>query len=394
MLTSHQNLVVCVLMSLVVAGCDDGSSDPVDPCDGVDCGDHGTCDPDRGSCECDEGFSGEACDEETIDCGARGVFDSESSECECDTGYGGALCDTCDDGYVLDDDACVPVECIENAQCDDGLACNGEEICSDDHQCATGEPVDCGENSICAEPGGSCGCAEGYDLVGDECLREVLGDLEDLSLDAESFWNGTDESGFFQSGGTIFHNSYNADFLSWDGFAYSNTTDTATTGYENQYSAITGGGANGSSIYAVAYESSFSLIGPPTLEFVDAGEGVAISGAYITNTAYTYISMRDGDSYCKQFGGETGEDPDWFLLSIQGVTCDAQLTDPVDFYLADFRSETSEEDYIIDEWTWVDLTSLGEIVGLQFTLSSSDVGEWGMNTPAYFSIDEIMHHGR
>ena len=63
-------------------------------------------------------------------------------------------------------------------------------------------------------------------------------------------------------------------------------------------------------------------------------------------------------------------------------------------YLADFTAEAAEEDYILDAWTWVDLSSLGEVSGLQFTLSSSDNGEYGMNTPAYFAIDDIMRYGQ
>ena len=41
------------------------------------------------------------------------------------------------------------------------------------------------------------------------------------------------------------------------------------------------------------------------------------------------------------------------------------------------------------EWEWVELTSLGAVTTLKFELSSSDNGDWGMNTPAYFCLDEI-----
>ncbi|MBT3193431.1 MAG: DUF4465 domain-containing protein, partial [Verrucomicrobia bacterium] len=49
------------------------------------------------------------------------------------------------------------------------------------------------------------------------------------------------------------------------------------------------------------------------------------------------------------------------------------------------------EDYIVGEWTWVDLTSFGPAVkSLHFSLSSSDNGAWGMNTPAYYAIDDLQ----
>jgi hypothetical protein len=65
----------------------------------------------------------------------------------------------------------------------------------------------------------------------------------------------------------------------------------------------------------------------------------------------------------------------------------------VEFYLADFRFENNGEDYIVDTWEYVDLSSLGVVNKLEFSLGSSDVGAWGMNTPAYFVIDTIVLGG-
>ncbi|MHC4324705.1 MAG: DUF4465 domain-containing protein, partial [Planctomycetota bacterium] len=59
--------------------------------------------------------------------------------------------------------------------------------------------------------------------------------------------------------------------------------------------------------------------------------------------------------------------------------------------LADYRFEDAGEDYIVDTWQYVDLTSLGEVVSLEFALSSSDVGDWGMNTPGSFAVDTIVY---
>jgi hypothetical protein len=102
--------------------------------------------------------------------------------------------------------------------------------------------------------------------------------------------------------------------------------------------------------------------------------------------------MLNGDAYAKKFGGETGGDPDWFMLTITGKDADGNEVDTVDFYLADYRFEDNGEDYIVDTWQYVDLTSLGEVMSLEFALSSSDVGDWGMNTPGYIAIDTIMYY--
>jgi len=103
--------------------------------------------------------------------------------------------------------------------------------------------------------------------------------------------------------------------------------------------------------------------------------------------------MKNGDAIAKKFGGETGDDPDFFLLTIRKYLDGTLSTDSVNFYLADYRFEDNTEDYIVKDWTWLDLTSLGNADSLNFSLSSSDVGEFGMNTPAYVCVDQIRTVG-
>jgi len=217
----------------------------------------------------------------------------------------------------------------------------------------------------------------------------AIATFDDLSLSAESCWNGSDGSGGFTSGSAYFINNYNAAYMSWDGFAYSNITDTTSTGWTAQYNAITGGGEGGSANYAVGYDPLASGFGtePPTVNFNTAG---IVEGLYITNNNYAYYSMLNGDAYAKKFGGISGDEADWFLLTITGKDAAGAVTDSVEFYLADYRFADNSQDYIVDTWEYVNLTGLGAVKSLEFGLSSSDVGSYGMNTPAYFALDTIV----
>jgi len=208
--------------------------------------------------------------------------------------------------------------------------------------------------------------------------------LEELILPAESYWNGSDGSGGFASGIVRFSNNYNADWDSWDGFSYSNITDTTTSGMAGQYSAIAGSGQAGSTKYAIAY---VGWTEPPTITL---DTPAIVRGLYVTNNNTAYYSMLNGDAFAKKFGGDNGSDPDWFLLTITGKDDNGGVTGTVEFYLADFRSNDNAADYILKTWEFVDLSALGVVKSLAFSLSSSDVGAFGMNTPAYFAIDTIV----
>ncbi len=209
--------------------------------------------------------------------------------------------------------------------------------------------------------------------------------FENFELPVDTFLNGSDLSGGFVSGNIFLPNVYTItpDFESWSGWSISTKTDTVTPGFLNQYSAATGIGADSSLTYAVTFASGGSV-----MKFSDSSSGI-FQGMYITNSTYAYLSMQEGDAFAKRFGGESGDDPDFFLLTIKKYLDGEVSTDSVDFYLADFRAEDNSEDYILNTWEYVDLSNLGIADSLLFTLSSSDVGQFGMNTPAYFCVDNV-----
>ena len=213
-------------------------------------------------------------------------------------------------------------------------------------------------------------------------------DFDDLPLTAESYWNGADNSGGFSSGIASFDNSFTdwgGGVTSWEDFAYSNLSQEIPplTGFTAQYTAIPGT-AQSDSNYALGF---VGFAGLPTMTLADP---LQLDGAYFTNNNYDYYSMLDGDGFAKKFGGATGDDPDFFLLTIEGFDSQEDSTGTVEFYLADFRFADNGQDYIVADWRWLDLSGLGVVKKVTFSLSSSDVGEFGMNTPAYFAMDTVI----
>jgi hypothetical protein len=59
--------------------------------------------------------------------------------------------------------------------------------------------------------------------------------------------------------------------------------------------------------------------------------------------------------------------------------------------MADLRD--ADKAYIINDWRYVDLSGLGKVSKLSFELTSTDNGDWGMNTPAYFCFDNFGAEG-
>lgn len=211
-------------------------------------------------------------------------------------------------------------------------------------------------------------------------------DFEDLPLSPESYYSVAPgvEDGSFVSGGAKFRHSLDQ-WGFWSGWAYSNMTDVTTSGHLNQHSAyhLPGGGGDDSPNYAVAFGDNavITFDGP-----------VNVQSASITNATYAALSMLEGDGFAKKFGGDLGNEPDFFSVTIQGRVGGDQGTilGAVEFFLADYRFDDSSQDYVVSEWTDVLLNFVG-IDTLTFEFVGSDVGDFGLNTPAYFALDNLVY---
>lgn len=233
----------------------------------------------------------------------------------------------------------------------------------------------------------------------DTCRVAVTGDavtatFENLYLDENSFWagpdtkgtpteglyGGNDINGSFVSGSYQFSNSFNDQYSSWYGFAYSNRTATDfNTITPDQYNSVVGKGYNDSENFAVAYSSGeIKVLNKPV-------EGDEIRGFYITNNAYAVntIAYAKPTDYAHKF-----EQGDFLKVIFTGHHADG--TDAkVEYYLADYRSSKAADHYYLDTWQWVDLRSLGKVTSIDISFDGSDKGGFGVNTPTYFCMDNF-----
>jgi len=205
--------------------------------------------------------------------------------------------------------------------------------------------------------------------------------LEELSLDASGYYNGSDMAGGFSSGNVSFSTKYDPDYMAWNGFAYTNHSNDSTGDYSNQYSSITGSGADGSEKYAVMFTYS-----QDTISFLVPEKVTNIS---FCNTTYAFKTMRNGNAYAKKFGGADGNDPDYFRLIVKGYDENDVIKVNLTLNLADYTDDDNSNDYISNLWTDVDLSDYGFMQYLVLSFESSDTGIYGINTPTYVCIDNI-----
>jgi len=209
---------------------------------------------------------------------------------------------------------------------------------------------------------------------------QSIATFEGFDLPLDTFLNGSDGQTVFQDSDINFPTNFSGGF--WiGGWAISTMRDDTISTFENLYSAKIASGFE-SSTYAVGQQNAVIRLEGDNL-------GKVVDGVYLTNSTFAHDVIRDGNMFAKEFGGETGNDPDFFRLDIQKYSNGALAPQVVEFYLADYRFEDNNEDFIVDDWQWVDLTSLGNVDSLFFTLVSTDVGDFGINTPLFFSIDNL-----
>jgi hypothetical protein len=221
-------------------------------------------------------------------------------------------------------------------------------------------------------------------------ISQNVVDFEELQLEEpESYWNGSDQSGSFTSKYLKFYNNYQTSSYgdSWMGFAYSNTTDTTTPGYLNQYSSANGSGVDNSSNYAVCYVgidwSNGNAPIPSIIKIDNENAPESYNGMYISLNTYTSLYMN------QMTEGSYETEKYWLTLQVKAINTSSLEETTRNFVIADYRFE-NESGFKLADWTYIDMSWADGKDSLCFTMDSNDtIGEYGINTPLYFCMDNF-----
>ena len=163
--------------------------------------------------------------------------------------------------------------------------------------------------------------------------------------------------------------------MSWEGFTLSTVSqDTA-----NVLSCVAKGGLNGEGTpYVIGYYSEWvSQSQEYSSNIIDFNGDYYPEYVYICQNSNTHKAITQGEFNARAFTQE-----DTLALIIQALDSDMQPTATMTYYLA-VDGERNEG------WTKVPLNSLGKTSRLSFSMTTTDIGAWGANTPLYFALDAL-----
>ena len=163
--------------------------------------------------------------------------------------------------------------------------------------------------------------------------------------------------------------------MSWEGFTLSTVSqDTA-----NVLGCIAKGGLNGEGTpYVIGYYSEWvSQSQGYSSNNIDFNGDYYPEHVYICQNSNTHKAITEGEFNSRPF-----TDKDTLALIIQALDSNMLPTATMTYYMA-VNGERNEG------WTKVPLSSLGKTARLSFSMTSTDIGAWGANTPLYFALDAL-----
>lgn len=217
--------------------------------------------------------------------------------------------------------------------------------------------------------------------------EQKVATFDDLWLEADSHWCGDEDdenymNGSFFSGSFEFNNLYMADWDAWAFFGYANHPSTSFSSYvTDQWNSAVGHGVEGEDQYGILYCSPYMGKSVMTLSNTELGE--TIPGMYVTNSAWVVDAILNGDGMEDKFA-----EGDRLTLTLTGVKAD-DTTSTLEIPLADYSAENENDRWYLDTWQWVDLSPLGDVKSVEWSMSSTKNNSMGMTTPSYVCLDNI-----
>ena len=174
---------------------------------------------------------------------------------------------------------------------------------------------------------------------------------------------------------------YNEEYAYWGGFAQSRVKDAdpANGLFANQYAVFNDSAASGES-FLIYYYDSYNEPCDIRLK-----EDVLLTGVQLNLTTYTYASITNEEinDFARVF-----EDGDYLKVVFTGMKGNT-VTGVDEFYVVDFRDGKRE---MATDWTAYSFINLGDDYNrIRVTIETTDVGEWGANTPLYIALDNLTY---
>ena len=149
----------------------------------------------------------------------------------------------------------------------------------------------------------------------------------------------------------------------------------------NSTSAQSGGGAVGSDTFLVAYgnyepEVDNQLDMRPSITFTDGDH--RILSCKVNSTSYFLNIVQNGNPFSPAL-----KEGDQIRICATGYDAEGREGKSVELTLA-------RKGKLIKEWTTWDMKSLGKVRTVKFNILGGNTDEWGMTTPKYFAIDNIV----
>lgn len=212
------------------------------------------------------------------------------------------------------------------------------------------------------------------------CGKEWVDDVKP-KVYVESFeaeFDGDFEYGY-ETDEFEFEYFYNEEFGYWGGFALTKKfdTDAANGFYENQYAVYNASASHGSGAL-IYYYDSYNEPCDITLK----GDNV-LTSVRLNLTTYTYASITNEDinTFARAFA-----DGDYLKVVFTSHKGDKEIG-KVECYVVDYRDG---KQLMATRWDVFDLTGLGKDYDrVSVKIETTDVGEWGANTPLYIALDEL-----
>ena len=174
---------------------------------------------------------------------------------------------------------------------------------------------------------------------------------------------------------------YNEEYAYWGGFALSNVKDTdpANGLFANQYAVFNDSAASGDN-FLIYYYDSFNEPCDIVLK-----KPVHLSDVKLNLTTYTYASITNEaiNDFARAF-----TDGDYLKVVFTAMKGN-DITGVDECYVVDFRDGKR---IMATDWTEYSLVNLGsDYDHVRVTIETTDIGEWGANTPLYIALDDLVY---